>query len=110
MYKAVIAAIGILIVGCGMGSVHPGDKARIERSGVLGCDSEESYTKLDIYVTKDNDIERANRELMYTGHCITRFRKDEIVNVLGENGDLRKVQRADGTEAWTSWISLGVVL
>ena len=107
MCKLSIVAIGVLVVGCGMGSVHPGEKAKIE-SGATGCDTEEAFNKLNIYVNKDNDIDRGNRELVYPGHC-AGFKKDEIVNVIRESGDLRKIQRADGTELWTSWKWLGVV-
>jgi hypothetical protein len=99
--------VGILLAGCGMGSMHPGENARVNTSGATGCDSVESFAELDTYVNKDNDINRVNRELIYTGRC-KGFKKDEIVNVIDERGDLRKVQRADGTELWTSWVWLGV--
>jgi hypothetical protein len=89
-----------------MGSVHPGDKAHIHVSGATGCDTEEAFTKLDKYINND-DINRANQELMYAGHC-TGFKNGEIVTVVGENGDLRNVQRTDGTKLWTSWIWLRV--
>ncbi len=109
MRKVSVIAMGmVLLGGCGLGSVHPGDKARINVAGATGCDTEEAFTKLDIYINKDNDIDRANRELMAAGHC-TGFRKNEIVNVLSEAGELRKVQRADGIELWTSWVWLGFI-
>ncbi len=104
-----VIMLTLLLSGCGMGSVHPGEKARINASGATGCDTVDAFTKLDRYVNKDHDIDRANRELMETLRC-TGFKKDEIVNVVGENGDLRNVQRADGTQLWTSWVWLGVVI
>jgi hypothetical protein len=109
MNKLSVVVMGMLLSGCGMGSVHPGDKSRISTAGATGCDSEEAFSKLDIYVNKDNDTNRANRELFYPGHC-KGFKKDEVVNVIQEHGDLRKVRRADGTELWTSWVWLGVVI
>ena len=81
----------------------------INASGATGCDTVDAFTKLDRYVNKDHDIDRANRELMET-LALYGFSKDEIVNVVGENGDLRNVQRADGTQLWTSWVWLGVVI
>ena len=59
-----IVAIGFLLSGCGTSSVHPGEKAKINRSGAVRCKTEKALTKLDSYVNKDHDIDRAYRELM----------------------------------------------
>jgi hypothetical protein len=102
-------ALGFCLSGCGAGSVHPGDKAYIDEADVLGCDSVEDFTKLVTYATKEHDSERANRELMFTGRC-TPFKTEERVTVVGESGDLRQVQRADGAKLWTSWVFVRISL
>jgi hypothetical protein len=103
-----IIAIAVLASACGLGSVHRGDQARIDVSGATGYDTEEAFSRLYKYVNKDHDIRRADQELTSTGHC-TALKHDEIVSVLGESGDLRRVRRADGTELWTSWEWLMIV-
>src|ERR1700693_3235446 len=74
-----ILAIGITVSSCGMGSVHPGEKSHLDGSSKMGCDTEEAFNKLDTYVNKNNDVDRANRELIFTQLC-KRFKSDEVVN------------------------------
>ena len=102
---AVISVNVLLLAACGLGSVHPGDKARINVSAATACDSLEAFARLDQYVNEDHNVERANRELMAPGHC-HGIKQDEAVSVVGESGEYREIQRSDGTRVWTSWVFL----
>ena len=105
MVKSLCLLSAFVLVSCGMASVHSGEGAQLNVSSGTGCTTAEAFLRFDYLVNTTHDIEAVNRELMYTGLC-TRFQSHENVRVVGEQDELRKVRRPDGTELWTSWVWL----
>jgi hypothetical protein len=100
-HQTTVFGVMLALVGCGMGSVHSGEKARVSELGV-GCKSEADARKLEAYFQAKESTEHINSELMYPLRCIKIY-GNEILTVTAEDGDFRRVRRDDGMELWLGW-------
>jgi hypothetical protein len=92
----------VLLAGCGLGSVHPGNKARVKLG--FGCvtlaDAKHAAALLDA----QEPAEHLNAALFLTDppKCLKLF-GDETLTVTAEDGDFRQVRKENGSELWVAW-------
>jgi hypothetical protein len=101
--------MALTLVGCGMGSVHPGQKARIGSLG-FGCTELVDAKHAAAFLGAHESAEHMNAAFFLTDppRCLKLY-NDEVLAVTGEDGDYRQVHRQNGTDLWVAWQYLSII-
>jgi hypothetical protein len=90
--------MALTLVGCGIGSVHPGQKARIGSLG-FGCTELVDAKHAAAFLGPHESAEHMNAAFFLTDppRCLKLY-SDEILAVTAEDGDYRQVHRQNGMD------------
>jgi hypothetical protein len=100
--KRLIAGGLMTLVGCGMGSVHPGQRERIGSLG-FGCTELVDAKHAAAFLDAHESAEHMNAAFFLTDppRCLKLY-NDETPAVTAEDGDYRQVHRQNGTDLWVA--------